>query len=78
MDAQHWFASSKAHSVPSPAELYGFAIAIKDTGNLKVEYFTAESPVSDQPSASVTVPDDYVLTGGGAQIRTNEGVNRTV
>jgi hypothetical protein len=70
VDERHWFASSKAHSVPSPAELTAFAIAIRDTGNLEVRYFTAESPVSDQPSASVSVDKGYVLTGGGAQVKT--------
>ena len=69
-DSRHWFAASEAHSVSSPATLTAYAIAIKDDGNLDVKFFSAKSPQSDAPSASIAVDPGYAMTGGGAEVNT--------
>ena len=50
------------------ATITAFALAIYDPEDLyDVVIFRETSSVQVHPSVSVTIPNDYALTGGGAQ-----------
>jgi hypothetical protein len=58
--------------VGSPADIDVWAIAIHDPKNeCEVKIFPKESAKAQHPSATATVPQGYVLTGGGAQANWN-------
>lgn len=64
-----WVASSKDHTVASPATITGYAIAIHDPEDeWEVKVFSSTSSSSAHPRASVNVPDTFVMTGGGARV----------
>ena len=73
LDKHHWIASSKDHSVSSPAVLTAYAVAIKNPqqGLYDVKIFAQQSSgQTDNPSASVLVDSSYQMTGGGAKAET--------
>jgi murine toxin len=66
-DARTWVARSKDQVDASAANIDVWAIAIHDPqNNYQVEVFPNESASTNHPCAVATVPEGYVLTGGGA------------
>jgi hypothetical protein len=62
-----WFAAGKDHEVSSPATLTGYALAIHDPHNeWDVTIQSSTSGPDAHPTAVATLPQGYVLTGGGA------------
>jgi hypothetical protein len=65
-----WTALSKDQATPDPETVTVYVIAIYDPDDLwEVQIFSATSPEpgAPHPSATVTIPAAYTLTGGGAQ-----------
>jgi hypothetical protein len=63
-----WVARSKDHQQPSPAHIEAWAVALRDPKNeWDVRVVSAKSSPAPHPTASVTVPDGYTMTGGGAE-----------
>ena len=68
-DAQTWYASGKDHSHVSPSKITVWAIALHDPGDdWDVRIFNQPGQTAQHPNASVTVPNSYVMTGGGAKV----------
>jgi len=62
-----WVARSKDHEEPSPARLEAWAVALYDPNDeWDVRIVSATSSPASHPVASVTLPDGYTMTGGGA------------
>lgn len=60
-----WIAKSKSHTVPSPASLEVYLMALYDPQDeWDVQIF---STLSEGDTAVATIPPGYVLTGGGGQ-----------
>jgi hypothetical protein len=63
-----WVARSKDHQEASPAQIEAWAVALNDPNNeWDVRTVSATSSPAEHPTASVTLPDGYSMTGGGAQ-----------
>jgi hypothetical protein len=68
-----WIAESKAHLADVPHRVRAYAIGLKvggwdaDTIHAMTQVFSSTSDVTNHPSATVSVPSDYVMLGGGAQ-----------
>lgn len=66
---QRWVATSKDHREKDPATITVWAVAIHDPADQwEVRVFQQTSTQANHPSASVSVPSDYTMTGGGAQV----------
>jgi hypothetical protein len=67
-----WIASSKDHITSDPHRLTGYAIGMKIDGvsteylRSKIHVYSSTSPRTNHPVASVTVPSNCLLLGGGA------------
>jgi hypothetical protein len=62
-----WFAAGKDHEISAPASISAYAIALHDPNNLwdvMIKHETSDPAA--HPQAVAILPDDYVLTGGGA------------
>jgi hypothetical protein len=74
-----WVADSKEHLNPDPHYLKIYAIGVKITNvsstqlRSYMQVFSKTSIVQAGPSTSVTVPADYDMLGGGAQINYGNG-----
>jgi hypothetical protein len=67
MSVDTWFAAGKDHEVSSPAAISAYAIALHDPNNewdVKIVHETSNP--APHPQAVAILPDDYVMTGGGA------------
>jgi hypothetical protein len=63
-----WVASSKDHSIPSPATIEVWAIAIEDPkDDFEVVIDSSDSPRMPHPEVLVNARSGYQLVGGGAQ-----------
>lgn len=75
-DMAAWLVSSKDHIHPDPHRLVGFAIGLKIAGmsrdellsNHDVAVFSIDSGTASHPEASVNIPGDFVLLGGGFNV----------
>jgi hypothetical protein len=68
-DGQTWFAAGKDHQLPSPASISAFAFALfdpHDEWNVIIKSQTSDPAA--HPSATVPLPEGFVLTGGGASV----------
>lgn len=76
-DHRTWVAASKDHARPGPATITSFAIGLRSRrGDLLRTVLRAHTGLRDtQPGASVRLPDDVVLVGGGAQDHFDEPGN---
>lgn len=76
-----WFAASKDHVNPEAHYLKIYAIGVKICfGNVSstelrnyIQVFSSTSGVRNHPTTSVTVPSDFDMLGGGAQINYGNG-----
>jgi hypothetical protein len=67
-DARTWFAKSKDQGKDSEADIDVWAIAIHDPKNeCEVKMFPRQSDPRQWPAVTATLPEGYVLAGGGAQ-----------
>lgn len=65
--ANTWRAKSKDHDVPEETTLDVFAIGLHDPNNLyEVVIAQATSDPAPHPTVTATVPEGYVICGGGA------------
>jgi len=63
-----WTAEAKDHSVSDPASITVYAIGLEDPlDQWDVRLVSATGGTASFPSASVTVPAGYTMTGGGAR-----------
>jgi hypothetical protein len=63
-----WVARSKDHQLPSPAQIEAWAVALYDpTNDWDVQIVSVTSSRVAHPTASVSLPEGYTMTGGGAQ-----------
>jgi hypothetical protein len=82
-DLAAWLISSKAHIDPDPHRLAGFAIGLKIAGisrnellsNHDVTVFSVNSETAPHPEATVAIPRDFVLLGGGFNVHWKGGGN---
>lgn len=66
---QKWVAAAKDHRQPDPSSISAWAIAIFDPrDDWEVTYAAQTSEVSRRPQATVMLPEDFVLMGGGARV----------
>lgn len=69
-----WKARSKDHSIPDPANLWTFAIGLKEILPVgRIVSHIQVSPVSGQvahPASTCSLPPGFAMTGGGAEVRT--------
>lgn len=64
-----WVAAAKDHRQPDPSSISAWAIAIFDPkDDWEVIYETRTSQAERRPQATVMLPEDFVLTGGGARV----------
>jgi hypothetical protein len=64
-----WAATSKDHDHYSPATITVYAVAIQDPANeWEVRVFEETSLPAAHPRSAAFVPDDYLMTGGGARV----------
>jgi len=65
-----WRARAKSHSVESKAKVTAYAIYLHDPFDVWSVKMTSVTSVmsSNRPTAEAALPDDYVLTGGGARV----------
>jgi hypothetical protein len=66
-NATTWSAAGKDHEISSPASITAFAIALNDSNNewdVTIKHETSDP--SAHPQAVATLPNGFVLTGGGA------------
>lgn len=76
-DLKTWHAKSKDHITPGTNAFYCYAIGMKIAGvsaaylRSKMRVFTKESDLANHPSTSVSVPSNYLLIGGGAEVKYN-------
>jgi vibriolysin len=69
-----WAAFGKDHEAPSPASVTVFAFAINDPGDeWEVHYEFQQSAAAHHPRAVATLPEGFVLTGGGAFVHASGG-----
>lgn len=69
---QRWVAKAKDHLSASPATIDIWVIAVYDPTDLwEVDIVSASSDLSNHPSATATLSDGFVLTGGGAATHWN-------
>ncbi len=62
-----WFAAGKDHEISAPASISAYAIALHDPNNeWDVTIAHETSNPAAHPQAVAILPDDHVLTGGGA------------
>jgi len=67
LDPETWFAAGKDHEISSPGSIIVSAFAIPDADDIwDVKIVSATSDVLSHPKVTVALPDDYVLTSGGA------------
>ncbi|MEK0083343.1 hypothetical protein [Benzoatithermus flavus] len=66
---RRWIADSKDHDISDPAIITAYAIGLFDPFNRwDVQVRQSTSAVAPHPTASVSVPFGYVMTGGGARV----------
>lgn len=65
-----WVSQAKDHLVSDPAQLTSYALFFDDPGRLYEvrTFYSASSEVSRTPSARVSVPAGWVLSGGGCSV----------
>lgn len=72
IDTRTWEARSKDHEKSSPANVTAYVIGVKPrsqcVGAKASQVFSSESGIVSHPEATVSVPSDFVLTGGGARV----------
>ena len=69
-----WVARSKDHELASPAQIEAWAVALYDPGNgWEVHIAEATSTSAPHPTTSVTLPEGYTMTGGGARANWEHG-----
>ena len=67
---QTWTAMGKDHEGNSPATIDGFALGLHDPKDeWDVVIVPVDSPPANHPEAVASVPQGYVMTGGGAFVR---------
>ena len=63
-----WVARSKDHEQASPARLEAWAVALYDPNDeWEVRVVSETSSPTSHPEVSVTLPEGYTMTGGGAE-----------
>ncbi|KDQ55194.1 hypothetical protein JAAARDRAFT_344407 [Jaapia argillacea MUCL 33604] len=67
-----WTVASKDHDVPSPASISAYIVAatLRDGLPIPAEYYKVVSVTSakaQHPTATATLPDGFVVVGGGAK-----------
>jgi serine/threonine protein kinase len=75
-DMAAWLVSSKDHVYSDPHYLFGFAIGLKIAGmsrdellsNHSVAVFSTNSETAQHPEATVNIPSEFVLLGGGFNV----------
>jgi hypothetical protein len=74
-DLKTWHARSKDHINPGKHSLVVFAIGLKIDGvtstylRSKMRIFSKESGVANHPSTNISIPNNYLLVGGGAKVK---------
>lgn len=73
--ATKWVAVAKDMKEPDPSSINVCVIQLYDPNNQwDVQVFSSESSLGGITQAQVSIPDDYVMTGGGARVNwTGEG-----
>jgi hypothetical protein len=78
-DLSGWLLSSKDHTDVDVYHLTAFAIGLKIDGMTRQQLMTnisvqfADSETSEEPEAAVSVPDGWVLIGGGFKVNYDNG-----
>lgn len=69
LNATTWTASAKDHAIPDPSAITAYAVALTDPAN-EWDVITQEvtGAVAQHPTATVSVPQGYVMTGGGCRV----------
>ena len=70
-DEGAWTARSKDHEASSPASIRSYAIGLKrdlPVGRVNVVAAQTTSPVAPHPTATALLPENYALTGIGAEV----------
>ena len=68
-----WVTSHSMHVVSTTGNAAAYAIGLYDPDDeWDVSVFTEESTSSATPSVSVSVPDGYLMTGGGAEVTSSD------
>jgi len=68
-DTRTWFVKAKDHGVSDPSIVNAYALAICDPGDqYEVKIWSKTSEITNHPSASVSVGNEFTMTGGGAQV----------
>jgi len=68
-NVQTWVAKSKDHGIVSPANILVRVIALYDPKDeWDVQIWNAPSSTAAHPRSSVKIPEEYILTGGGAYV----------
>lgn len=70
---QKWIASARESQAPAPSTINTWAIALEDPNDeWEVEIFQDTSDVRAHPNISKQIPENYILTGGGAKTHKGE------
>ena len=73
VDETTWITTHSDHVVDTLGESAAYAIGLYDPNDeWDVSIFSAESTSSASPSVSVSVPDGYLMTGGGIQVTSSD------
>lgn len=70
-DTWKWTARSKDHEDPGPASIRSYAIGLRQqlpVGKVTVVAAEKTSPVAAHPTATALLPENYALTGVGAEV----------
>jgi hypothetical protein len=74
-DLKTWHSRSKDHITPGNTVFNGYSIGMRIAGvsaaylRSKMRVFTKESSIANHPNTSVSVPSNYLLIGGGAEVK---------
>jgi hypothetical protein len=66
-----WTARSKDHEIPDPSSIITYAIGIRrklPVGSVLLNVQSETSGVAPHPRSTATLPDGFVITGGGAEV----------
>lgn len=83
-DLNTWHVRTKDHITPSSYLITTYAIGMKIDGvtaaylRSKMRVFSKESGVENHPSTNVSIPSNYLLIGGGAEVKYNGNGNLLV
>lgn len=64
-----WYVNSKDHEQPDPASITAFsAVLIAPPNQYVIQQFFQQGAVAPHPTATVTLPPGWVMTGGGCMV----------